>query len=272
MRLFRSQRVDKRVRSAAIFLAVVLAYFLLRAIPPVGRLFGYVEHGLVVAGTSVGGVVGRVFSSEDSVSAKLTACTEDVQTVTAREATLRQELRNVTELEALLGYVQESGATAIAARITNRSLPEAGTVTIDKGVDDGVLDGSAVVVGDGQLLGTVIDIDTGSATVRLVHQKESKVPAAIWGRTRTIGLVEGQNGSVLHMEFIPTDATINEGDLVVTSGLDGGLPPNIVVGLVTSVIREDTAPFLEALIEPLYDAREWTNVLVVASSSLIPHP
>lgn len=248
-----------------IFLAVVMVYFLLRAVPPVGRLFGHVEHGLLVAGTGVGGVVGRVLSNENSVSANLAACKEDLQTITAREAALRQELRNVSELEQLLGYVNESGAVALAARITNRSLPEAGTVTINKGSDDGIRDGSAVMVGDGQLLGTVTAVDTSSATVRLVHQRQSKVPAAIWGRTRTIGLVEGQNGSVLHMEFIPVDATINEGDLVVTSGLDGALPPNIVIGLVTSVIREDTAPFLEALIEPLYDAREWTNVLVIAA-------
>lgn len=249
----------------AMFLAVVLAYFLLRAIPPVGRLFHFVEHGLVVAGTSVGGVIGRVFSSEDSMSAQLAACTENLHTVTAREAALRQELRNITELEQLIGYVEESNVTAIAARVTNRSLPTAGTVTIDKGTDDGIQDGSAVVVGEGQLLGTIVAVDTDSATVRLVHVRQSKVPAAIWGRTRTIGLVEGQNGSVLHMEFIPIDATVNEGDLVVTSGLDGALPPNIVIGLVTSVIHEDTAPFLEALIEPLYDAREWTNVLVIAA-------
>lgn len=265
MRFFRSQRVDKRVRSAAIFLAVVLAYFLLRAIPPVGRLFSHVEHGLLVAGTGVGSVVQRVFSSEATISAQLSTCRENLQTVTSREAVLRQELRNVTELEALLGYVSESGAEAIAARITNRSLPEAGTVTINKGTNDGIQNGSAVIVGDGQLLGTVVAVDVSSATVRLVHERQSKVPAAIWGRTRTIGLVEGQNGSVLHMEFIPTDATMNEGDLVVTSGLDSALPPNIVIGLVTTVLREDTAPFLEALIEPLYDAREWTNVLVIAA-------
>lgn len=265
MRFFRAQRVDKRVRSAAIFLAVVLAYFFLRAIPPVGKLFGYVEHGLVVAGTRVGGVVGRVFSSEDSMSAQLAACTEKLYTVTAREAALRQELRNITELEQLIGYVEESNGTAIAARVTNRALPATGTITIDKGADDGIQDGSAVVVGDGQLLGTIVAVDTNSATVRLVHTRQSKIPAAIWGNDRTIGLVEGQNGSVLHMEFIPLDATVHEGDLVVTSGLDGALPPNMVVGLVTSVIHEDTAPFLEALIEPLYDAREWTNVLVIAA-------
>lgn len=267
LRFFRTPRLDKRVRSAALFLAVVLVYLLLRAVPPFGRVLGYVEHGLVMTGTAVGGVLGRLFTSETSVAAKLSTCTEDLQMVTAREATLRQELRNVTELEELLGYVRSTGAVAIAARITNRSLPEAGSVTLDKGSADGIAVGSAVVVGDGQFFGTVIAVDVQHATVRLVHEKQSNVPAAIWGTTRTIGLVEGQNGSVLRMKFIPLDATIREGDVVVTSGLEGDIPANIVIGLVTSVVHEDTAPFLEARIEPLYDAREWTNVLVITPAT-----
>lgn len=237
----------------------------MRVVPPVGRVFGYFEHGLVVAGTAVGGVLGRVFLNSDSVSAQLGKCTENVQTLTAREVELRQSLRNVEEMEALLGYVRLTGTEGVAARVISRSLPAAGTVTIDKGSQDGVTVGSAVVVGDGQLLGTVIEAEAILSTVRLVHEKQSKIPAAIWGSSRTIGLVEGQSGSVLHMAFIPVDTNIADGDLVVTSGLDGGLPANIVIGLVTSVIREDTAPFLNALIEPLYDAREWTSVLVIGS-------
>lgn len=263
MKFFRAQRIDKRLRQAAIFLAVVLVYFLLRAVPPIARAFGYFEHGLVVVGTSVGNIVGRVLTSEDAVTTKLTACTEDLQMVTAREATLRQSLRNVSELEALLGYVGRAETSGIAARIANRALPAVGTVTIDRGTTDGVREGYAVIVGDGQLFGVVIAADATHATVRLVHERQSKIPAAIWGYNRTLGLVEGQNGSVLHMAYIPVDSTIKEGDLVVTSGLDGALPANIVIGLVTNIMREDTAPFMEALIEPLYDAREWTNVLVI---------
>ena len=262
MRLFRSQHLGTHIRSTVIFLALVLGYFLLRAVPPVGKIFRSAEHGLVVVGTSAGNMMSRVLTSPESTAAQLATCTERLQTVTARESTLRQDLRDVTELEQLLGYVRTNSISAVAARITNRTLPEAGTVTIDRGTVSGIVRGNAVVVGDGQLFGTVIATSENTATVRLVQERASKVPAAIIGTTRTIGLVEGQSGSVLHMEYIPSDATIAEGDVVVTSGLDGGLPPNIVIGLVTSIVHNDTAPFLEALIEPLYDPREWTNVLV----------
>lgn len=262
MRFFRSQHLGTHVKSAVIFLALVLGYFLLRAIEPVGKIFRSAEHGLVIIGTSAGNMASRVFTSAESTATQLVTCTESLQAVTARESILRQDLRDVTELEQLLGYVRTNSVSAVAARIINRTLPEVGTVAIDKGTANGIVQGSAVVVGDGQLFGTIIATSENSATVRLVQERASKVPAAILGTTRTIGLVEGQSGSVLRMEYIPSDATIAEGDLVVTSGLGGGLPPNIVIGLVTTIIHNDTAPFLEALIEPLYDPREWTNVLV----------
>ncbi len=262
-RFFRTSRIDKRLRSAAIFFGVVVLYALLRAVPPVSRVFAYGEHIVLVAGTAVGSVIARATTSEDSLTAQLDICTNEVRMVTAQDALLRQELRNVDELEALLGYTRIAAHPMIAARIIERSLPEAGLVVIDKGTSDGIVVGSAVVVGDGQLFGVVATANTITSTIRITHNAQSKIPATILGRTRTIGLVEGQEGSVLHMAYIPEDTTIDVGSVVATSGLDGALPPNIVVGIVTSVSRQDTAPFLDALVEPLFDAREWTNVLVV---------
>lgn len=138
-------------------------------------------------------------------------------------------------------------------------------MTIDKGTSEGVYEGSAVVVADGHLLGVVIEARESTADVRLVHSKASNVPATILGKTRTIGLIEGQEGSLLRMQYIPEDAVIREGDIVVTSGLESELPQGIAIGLITGITKEDTAPFLEALIEPLYDARVSTNVLVVST-------
>ncbi|MBI1908025.1 hypothetical protein HYS28_01230 [Candidatus Uhrbacteria bacterium] len=262
-RIVGTPRTPRGIRTAIIFAAMVAAYLLLRSIPPVGVLLGYVEHGMVVAGTGVGNVIGRMFSSEESVSTALAACEERLGDATVREAALFEDAKSVAELEAIIGYMRESGTTGTAARITARSLPDAAMVTIDKGSADGIATGMAVVVADGHLFGVVSDVFYGSARVRLVHSRDSSIPATILGKTRTIGLVEGQEGSVLRMRYIPEDAAIAEGDIVVTSGLAAELPQGIVVGLVTSVISEDTAPFLEALIEPLYDARTWTNVLVV---------
>lgn len=266
-RLIGTPRTPRGLRTAGIFSGIVAAYFLLRSITPIGAAFGVIEHGFVVVGTGVGNAIGRITRSEASTSALLAACQEQLQSAAVKETMLREDAKSVTELEELVGYVRESGAKGVAARVIARSLPDAATLTIDKGSHDGIIEGSAVVVADGHLLGVVTEVSDGAAEVRLVHNKLSRIPAAILGNTRTIGLIEGQEGSLLRMQFVPEDAVIRQGDLVATSGLEGEVPQNIVIGVITSVIDKDTAPFLEALVEPLYDARTWTNVFVLTPAA-----
>lgn len=246
------------------FAALVLTYALLRTIDPVRGVIGYVEHGVLVVGTHLGNATGRLLTSEDSLTAQLAVCEDRLRSAAVDVAVCAEDARNAHERAALMGYVEESGTTAIAARITLRALPEVATVAIDKGADDGVAAGDAVVVDGGHLYGVVHRVDAGSAVVRLAHSKASRIPSAILGTARTIGLVAGQEGTLLNMAYIPEDTDIAVGSVVVTSGLDSRLPPNLVLGVVTSVLHEDAAPFLEALIEPLYDAREWANVLVLS--------
>lgn len=268
MRIFRSARVEKGVRTAAILMAVVLAYLLLRNVPPIARVLSYVEHGLVTIGTGVGTIFTRLTTPEDSLQAQFAICEDRLRATSEREAALADANHRVNELETLLGYIQENTAKGTVARIIARSLPDTATVRIDKGSSDGIALGNAVVVDDGHLLGVVTEVRATSADVRLVHSSQSHVPSMIVGHSRTIGLVSGEGGSLLHMDYIPQDAVIGEENLVVTSGLEGEIPANLVIGVVTSVIQEETSPFLQALIEPLYDAREWTTVLVLSAPAL----
>jgi cell shape-determining protein MreC len=267
--MLRQSRITKTgygLRTAGIFFAIIIGYLLLRAIPPVGRVFNRLEHGLVVIGTGIGGIISRVTSSESSTNSQLNICSDRLAEASVQITNLSEQAKNISELESLLGYIQEAKVVGVVARIITRSLPETAEVTIDKGSQDGIVSGSAATIGRGHLLGVVGSVNSGSAQVRLVNSKVSSIPAMIINTSRTIGLVEGQNGSVLRMQYIPLDATIHEGDVVVTSGLAGNLPANIVIGIVTSVIKVETAPFQEALIEPLYDDRTWTNVLVLSST------
>ncbi len=267
--MLRQSRLSKTgygVRTAGLFVALVAAYLLVRAIPPVGRVLAHFEHGVLVVGTGVGGIIARVTSSEASTEAKLQACTDTLAASTIQVADLSSQAAGLKELQALIGYQAEAHVTGVAAQIVTRSLPDASLITIDKGADDGLVSGSAVTIAGGHLLGVVTDVAAGSAQVRLLSSAHSSIPAMIVNSAHTIGLVEGQEGTVLSMQYIPLDSTLREGDVVVTSGLAGGLPSGLVIGLVTKVISVETAPFLEALIEPLYDDRTWTNVLVLTPS------
>lgn len=267
-RLMGTPRTPRGLRTAGIFAAIIAGYFILRSFSVIAQVFYPLEHGFVVLGTQVGNVTSRVLRSEQSTSALLAQCEDRLRTSTVHEAALQADAKSVAELETLLGYTQEANSTNVLAHVISRSLPDAATIALNKGQQDGITVGNAVVIGDGHLLGIVTGVTESSSIVRLTQSRESKIPAAILGQTRTIGLVEGQQGSVLHMQYIPEDAVIQAGDLVVTSGLEGSLPYGIVIGIVTNVTKEDTAPFLEALVEPVYDARTWTNVLVMTPTGV----
>jgi rod shape-determining protein MreC len=92
--------------------------------------------------------------------------------------------------------------------------------------------------------------------------------SAISGRlqtTRAEGSVIGQLTGNLRMTYIPLDAQVQEGDLVITSGLGGNLPPNIVIGQVTSKRQFEFELFQEAEVRSLIDFNTLEIVLVVTS-------
>jgi rod shape-determining protein MreC len=80
------------------------------------------------------------------------------------------------------------------------------------------------------------------------------------------------------MEMIPQEVTLNEGELVLTSGLGGDYPPDIMVGQISSVRRSSTSLFQDASVQSAVDFKGLKAVLVIVNFApmdiqmLIPTP
>ena len=91
-----------------------------------------------------------------------------------------------------------------------------------------------------------------------------RLPAAAQpGNTVTMDFLHAQGD--LTLELIPQAASLQKGDLVLTSGLGGGYPPDLIVGQVVNVRARDFDLFQQATVQPVVDFNQLQIVLVIVN-------
>ncbi|MCK6579156.1 MAG: rod shape-determining protein MreC [Anaerolineae bacterium] len=148
---------------------------------------------------------------------------------------LREKASDYDRLTSLLDYVQtaRNQEFVTADVIGNDQTALLRTIIINRGTRDGIAAGMPVVTGQG-LVGRVIQVSANASRVLLISDPSSSVSARLQN-TRDEGAVVGQTSGTLLMEFIPLDSQLRDGELVITSGLGGNFPPDLVLGQVTNV-------------------------------------
>lgn len=102
-----------------------------------------------------------------------------------------------------------------------------GTLVINRGSDDGVLVGQAVV-SLGVLVGKIDQVSSNTSRVMLINSKDSVVQVMLQD-SRTTGVLAG-GISGMKLGSIPLDTAITPSESIITSGLGGKLPKGIYVG------------------------------------------
>jgi rod shape-determining protein MreC len=141
------------------------------------------------------------------------------------------------------------------------------TVMLGAGTDDGVKVGSVVVSEQG-VVGRVSEAGPTYSKVLLVTDPASTVSAIVQG-SRATGIVRGQYGDTLVMEWILQTETVEIGDVVITAGLAVGndlrslYPKGLVIGKVVALDRAENAAYKRAIVLPSVDLRRLEQVLVI---------
>ena len=114
---------------------------------------------------------------------------------------------------------------------------------IDKGMVNGIRASSPVMDEHG-ILGQVTRVLPLLSEVTLVTDREHSIPV-LNTRTGARGVAYGESGGapLLELRFMATNADIEVGDLLTTSGVDGIYPAGILVGKVTKVERRAETVF-----------------------------
>ncbi|MBI4496583.1 MAG: rod shape-determining protein MreC [Chloroflexi bacterium] len=184
---------------------------------------------------------------------------------------VKQEMLGLVEagqenerLRALLAYQQRYDehdylTAAIINRADGNHLLHA--ITIDRGSNDGVQDGM-VVVADGGLVGRVAKSYPTVAKVLVITDPSSAVNTMVQ-RTRAAGVLMGSATRDLRLEYINQEEDVQPGDVIITSGLGGGFPKGIPIGMVAEASGSDLALFKTIRVQPTVALHAIEEVLVI---------
>lgn len=135
------------------------------------------------------------------------------------------------ELRELLKFVSVKSTTFTAARLIGRSNQiYSNNVFINAGEEQGIKNNN-VVTGKSSLIGRVIDVDHNKSRVMLITDINSRTPV-ITSKSRVRAILAGNNSDVMEMLYLDKNHSIEEGDMVFTSGDGDSLPPGILVGII----------------------------------------
>ena len=143
-------------------------------------------------------------------------------------------------------------------------------IIIDKGGNDGLLPGLAVVSptiyqssNQGIIIGKITAVKENLAEVNLIINQNCKLAVSLQNQNKTSGISHGELGLTIKMEFIPQTEEIKTGEIVITSGLEQKISRGLVVGKISQVIKESNELWQSAVIEPIIDVNQLTIVAIL---------
>jgi rod shape-determining protein MreC len=185
---------------------------------------------------------------------------------TIRQLSLQQkqmeEMREENNrLRQLLSVTELSPVATLGARVVART-PDflSNILYINRGQKDGIRVNAPVMSGSG-IVGRVVLLSSQDAQVQLITNPDASVGVML-ERTRQPGVLRGSGNSLLEMNYISNTEQVEQGDWVVTSGLDGVYPKGLPVGRVVES-RKGNSVFLVIKVEPSTDLIHLEEVSVL---------
>jgi rod shape-determining protein MreC len=197
------------------------------------------------------------------------------------QAQVVQLQNSVSEADALAALVNFSRSNPensyTAASVIGRDpSPFLRYIIIDKGSSNGLLRGMPVVTDQG-LVGRVDAVISSAARVQLITDPSSAVNIRL-EKAKKEAILTGTVSGDLTLDLVPQDVLLEAGDLVLTSGLGGGFPLDLIIGQVLNVRKRDSDLFQQAVVQPVVDFTQLKIVLIITDfrpvdiAPLVPIP
>ena len=177
-------------------------------------------------------------------------------------------LRELTGLRQQRRDLQWESARVLVQDVSNWS----SLLTINKGTSHGEEKGYCVVTEAGYLVGVVTEAGYNWSTVRTILDSETSIGALVF-RTGGTAVAQGSFDLMgegrLALDYLGSEPDVVAGDLIVTSGLAGYYPSQLVIGYVQEVRSSENGLAQYAVIAPLADLSALSLVFVVTDFDVV---
>lgn len=256
------------------FPAIVVSIFFIILLLHFTKLLTPVENFIVKVLAPVQSFVFRGGSTLNNSSQNIKSVAELIEENNDMDIRIRsllvenQKLKNtIREQESLIAQVefsQEREFKSIFSNVIGKDIfNELKIIIIDKGVKDGVIRDLPVVIEDGIFIGKIIEAELNFSKVLLSIDPRSQIAATFEGIANTNGVVSGDQGHTMKMDLIPKDIELKVQDIVVTSGLEPGIPKGLIIGEVSRIESEPNGFFQTAFINTLVFSENFSSVSVI---------
>ncbi len=193
----------------------------------------------------------------------------------AQNSELKAQLAAMTELKLenerlnqLFAFKQKNKMDLLAAKVIGRDLSsDHATIMIDRGRNDGIKPMQAVMTIEGAV-GYVFRVDAGTSRIMLITDRYSVIDGIVQ-RSRARGLVEGKSFDACLLKYVNKSADVVNGDLIVTSGLDGIFPKGLPIATVELVNKKPYTVTLDVELKPVVNPNKVEELFIVRNPNQI---
>ncbi|MBI4407642.1 MAG: rod shape-determining protein MreC [Candidatus Kerfeldbacteria bacterium] len=204
-----------------------------------------------------------LYSTTDStLLAENRTLKDQLTSVVQQNQDLQVQLQQYDDYQAELKFAQQREYTILPAKVTTRlgSSTVGQWLYINRGSTDGIAVGYPVIYGPGMLLGVVDTVHESYSQVELLTNDGTTIQGQTQTTAATTGILQGQFGTSLMMNYIVKDQPIAVGDVIVTNDQDRLIPAGFIIGTVGQVTDEPSELFKSALVNPM--VRYGNNAIV----------
>jgi len=205
----------------------------------------------------------RLRSENEALRARLLDASLDAQRYESAAA-------EAANLRRLIGAAERVERKSIPAEVLYAGRdPYSRKVIISRGTQHGVQPGSAVVDAGG-VVGQLTRAHAFVSEVTLVTDKGQPTPVQVLRNgLRAIAFGGGSSGQ-LELRYMSGNADVENGDVLVTSGIDGTYPPGLPVAVVVRVERDSSYTFARVLAQPIAGVERGRYALVLSPGAQLP--